>query len=706
MPSFVENAVLWLRLHLLPNKTKAILENTGRSAQQARFPQPWLSGFDQLQRHGDVWRSGNLATDCSGHSKHLRIISIFSANNNAILHDCNCNTAGADVGIPSRANDAPWPDRDANAKTPYFLSSTSTVYFAILAVSYLRRCVFFAMDAANSPRQPLSELLGNFSYVGPAEQQRHLSGAIATKRRRIELQDPATTSTLAREPRKNVTKPAPEKATKRTKSPTKKPRTVTEAATAAYQPLPAAADTPSTASKFFGPEKPLPEQPVVEKVKKPRKPRTKAAESTTTEPKKAPRPKKVKVTFEKPLPPPLYSPHHALKQAEQQSFLFGTSSQLAAEESPTFIRQMQAALLESELVTSTQAKGISPVKMSCAKVPTAPHGTSLSIGQADSEHWRASSRNWKGGLLNEKSGLKVKKKPTAPSVTKPKPVVPEPIIIHSDPPEEIPAPQTVPKAAKQQRKTPTADPDSFINIDDISDHEPPPTPSPPRRKASASPVPVKPLIFGLPPLASKVSKVSTTIGDALPRARFGEPKILPIPSPEPAQIEQPVKTVLASNGVLKSTDAKWGPIKTELFPQVTAAIRAEPRSTDKENPSWWQKVLLYDPIVLEDLTAFLNAQDIRVTVQRQIPKKATKGRKKKDAEESTENAIPSEITKPTKGRKKKTAEESAEVVVTSETGVQEIREEVQAWMVQKWCEEKSICCLWKEGLRGGVRSNY
>ncbi|KAK4953009.1 5'-flap endonuclease [Elasticomyces elasticus] len=616
------------------------------------------------------------------------------------------STHGADVGIPSRANDAPSPDRDANAKTPSSLSSTSTVYSAILAVFLLRRCVFRTMDAANSPRQPLSELLGNFSYVGPAEQQRHLSGAIATKRRRIELQDPAATSALAREPRKNTNKAVPEKAKKRTKSPTKKPRTVTEAATAAYQPLPAAAEPLSTASKFFVPEKPSPEQPVVEKVKKPRKPRTKAAESTTTEPKKAPRPKKVKVTFEKPLPPPLYSPHHALKQAEQQSFLFGTSSQLAAEESPTFIRQMQAALMESELVTSTQAMGISPVKMSCAKVPTAPHGTSLSVGQAGSEHWRASSRNWKGGLLNEKSGLKVKKKPTAPPVTKPKPVVPEPIIIHSDPPEETPAPQTALKRAKQQRKAPTADPDSFINIDDISDHEPPPTPSPPRRKASASPVPVKPLTFDIPPPTTRAPKVSTPIGDAPPRAQSGELEIQAIPSLEPAKIEQPVKTVLASNGVLKSTDAMWIPIKAQLFPQVTAAIRAEPRSTDKENPSWWQKVLLYDPIVLEDLTAFLNAKDIRVTVQRQIPKKATKGRKKKGTEENTENAIPSEITKPTKGKKKKAAEESAEVVVASETGVQEIREEVQAWMVQKWCEEKSICCLWKEGLRGGVRSNY
>ncbi len=93
------------------------------------------------------------------------------------------------------------------------------------------------------------------------------------------------------------------------------------------------------------------------------------------------------------------------------------------------------------------------------------------------------------------------------------------------------------------------------------------------------------------------------------------------------------------------------------------------------NPSWHEKILLYDPIVLEDLTAWLNQQGLRFEIERLKPKTKTRGRKKKDA--------PPEV-------------DEWEV----------IKYELKAWMVQKWCEDNSICCLWKEGLRGGVKARY
>ncbi|KAK3075972.1 5'-flap endonuclease [Teratosphaeriaceae sp. CCFEE 6253] len=536
---------------------------------------------------------------------------------------------------------------------------------AALAFLLLRRCMRATMDLADSPRKPLGELIGNLGYTGHAE-KRNLSGEAITKRRRIELQDPATTSILARKPLKAAIElPAPVKPKKRAKSPAKKPRTVTEAATAAYQPPRAPAEPESTASKFFAPEE------VVAKPKKPRKPRTKPAEGVAPAAKKPGRPKKVKVTFEKPLPPPLYSPQHATLQAEQQSFLFGTSSQLAAEESPSFIRQMQAAIVESELVPSTQAMGISPKRMSCAKVPTAPHGTSLSVGQADLEHWRAASRDWKGGLLREKSGLKTRKKPAAPAVKPPTVVEAR----KPPPPDPVPMVQPAPPAAAVEKQHPASEPDSFINIDDISDHEPAPTPSPPRRKASASPKPVPPLIFDVPS------------------------------SPLPVPADPRVKTILASNAVLKATDAQWPALRAQLFPQITAVVKTAQRGTDPGKPSWYQKILLYDPIVLEDLMAWLNAQGLRVAVQRSQPKKGGKGSgKKQGAQDGAEGVQPSESVK---GRKNKGAGASA----VAEGGLSEqnhevVQEELQPWMVQKWCEEKSVCCLWKEGLRGGVRGNY
>lgn len=81
--------------------------------------------------------------------------------------------------------------------------------------------------------------------------------------------------------------------------------------------------------------------------------------------------------------------------------------------------------------------------------------------------------------------------------------------------------------------------------------------------------------------------------------------------------------------------------------------------------------------MLEDFTAWLNEQGLKVEVKRLKPKAKKRGRKKKDAGPE-EEAVEWEVQ----------------------------RETLQAWMVQKWCEEKSVCCLWKEGLRGGVRTRY
>ncbi|KAK0300827.1 5'-flap endonuclease, partial [Friedmanniomyces endolithicus] len=207
--------------------------------------------------------------------------------------------------------------------------------------------------------------------------------------------------------------------------------------------------------------------------------------------------------------------------------------------------------------------------------------------------------------------------------------------------------QTVPTPVTNPQQVLASEPDSFIDIDDISDHEPPPTLSPPRRKASASPTPVKPLTF-----------------------KIASP-------PAPAPVEQSAKIILASSAGLKATDAQWPLIKAKLFQQVTAAVKAAARSADPAKPSWHQKILLYDPIVLEDLTVWVNAQGLGLLVRRLETKKSVKARKKKGAERSTEAPLP------------------------DDPDYVEAREEVQAWMVQKWCEEKGICCLWKEGLRGG-----
>ncbi|KAK4143960.1 uncharacterized protein C8A04DRAFT_36998 [Dichotomopilus funicola] len=43
------------------------------------------------------------------------------------------------------------------------------------------------------------------------------------------------------------------------------------------------------------------------------------------------------------------------------------------------------------------------------------------------------------------------------------------------------------------------------------------------------------------------------------------------------------------------------------FQSITRAIQSAPRSTDPSKPSWHEKMLMYDPIIIEDLAAWLNA---------------------------------------------------------------------------------------------------
>ncbi|KAK7403892.1 5'-flap endonuclease [Neonectria punicea] len=86
-----------------------------------------------------------------------------------------------------------------------------------------------------------------------------------------------------------------------------------------------------------------------------------------------------------------------------------------------------------------------------------------------------------------------------------------------------------------------------------------------------------------------------------------------------------------------------------MFDHITKAIKSTSRTTDPANPSWHEKILLYDPIVLEDLAAWLN---------------------------------------------------SGELTRAGFDG------EISPGEVKKWCESKSVCCLWKVNLRGKERKRF
>jgi hypothetical protein len=130
-----------------------------------------------------------------------------------------------------------------------------------------------------------------------------------------------------------------------------------------------------------------------------------------------------------------------------------------------------------------------------------------------------------------------------------------------------------------------------------------------------------------------------------------EPHLMPSPScrrRRPSQIgalPPPLKLLTSSSSV----DALPALSQESLFDHITIAIKSLSPTKDPTKPTWHEKILLYDPIVLEDLTVWLN------------------------------------------------------------TGALENigwDGEVEPKIVKKWCESKGICCLWKENLRGGSRSRY
>jgi len=89
--------------------------------------------------------------------------------------------------------------------------------------------------------------------------------------------------------------------------------------------------------------------------------------------------------------------------------------------------------------------------------------------------------------------------------------------------------------------------------------------------------------------------------------------------------------------------------QSNLFGFITKAVTTAPRSTDPQNPSWHEKMLMYDPIVLEDLTAWLNSGQLdRVGYDNEV--------------------APGEV--------------------------------------KQWCESKSVCCLWRFNLNGKERKRF
>ncbi|RTE82121.1 hypothetical protein BHE90_003412 [Fusarium euwallaceae] len=174
------------------------------------------------------------------------------------------------------------------------------------------------------------------------------------------------------------------------------------------------------------------------------------------------------------------------------------------------------------------------------------------------------------------------------------------------------------------------------------------TPSP--RKAKAATSPKKSALAPKSPKRKKgASKPVIEIPDS--NSDFGSDLASSPDSPMDEMFSPPPLDLSLSTGddTELSLTASQNDQEIVLFEYIAKAIRSTPRTTDPTEPSWHEKILLYDPIVLEDLAAWLNTGEL------------------------------------------------------SRVGYDE---EVNPNDVKKWCESQSICCLWRVNLRGKERKRF
>ena len=126
--------------------------------------------------------------------------------------------------------------------------------------------------------------------------------------------------------------------------------------------------------------------------------------------------------------------------------------------------------------------------------------------------------------------------------------------------------------------------------------------------------------------------------------------ILPTQSPLETSL---TTTERAGQATLSTKEAKITPAaatdekQAYLLQKITEAIDKEPPTHDATRPSWHEKILMYDPIILEDLAQWLNVTGL---------------------------------------------------------GTVGCDDEVWPGLVREWCAARSITCVWRMSLRGVARS--
>ena len=616
-----------------------------------------------------------------------------------------------------------------------------------------------------------THLISNFTYESPTPKVTNNTATPAeatkgiTKRRRVELVELPGVQTTSRES-------SPVKG----KAPKKKPRTITDLVTGQYAPRDASLDAQAITSDLFSPRTSTMKVPLNDVAatdgdapqKKPVRKRSKSRDSSEgTTAKAKPRARKA---AKKPPPKPksvaekLLSPTSALHRMNRQEVLFGTSSQLALEESPTTVRQIQRAITESE-------QDIGETSL----LRASPRWPNLQRIEGKRGLWRESTRDSEGGLLEDTENIYIPEPDRTqdlPLLTDVAPDEPKlssefvdiediepaaPIAISSDlptPPRSQVQAFTVQSEPRKQVLDDVFDDidnfdcglppsnqnaesqNSFADIDDFQSassadarQSPPDMPMPPAsapvtatvtatgspKKRRGRPPKAKdaiPTVTASAPPPQRRQSPSQQVSQRLPSTppkgsgRFidieeildSEDEALEAFSPTPPRVRKlqdspplplafgrhpsaPATLEVDDVGItpifrILTAHLEWANIKPSICAFITAHIRSIPPTTDPKKPSWHEKILMYDPIILEDFTAYLNSN--------------TKLRTYKRATQKQIKAYNNELKM--KGNAILGLERDDQVLATEK--------ELEVHMVRDWCQEMSICCIHAKESRG------
>ena len=208
------------------------------------------------------------------------------------------------------------------------------------------------------------------------------NGEAVKKKRRIDLVNGIPAPHVSEKP-------------KRCKSPRKRPQTVTEKATAPFAAVNSI--SPPSLLQYFGAPKSESVIPATDVADTPNTPVTVGLRPAVKKvPKSKPKTHKAKKTVHK--LPILLSPESAVKDAGNQDLIFGTSSQLAREESPTFFKELQLAMKESE--STAELMEASAKDYSFLDLPSGRSRSSdVRAIAASKSLWSAASRDIDGSLV-------------------------------------------------------------------------------------------------------------------------------------------------------------------------------------------------------------------------------------------------------------------------------------------------------------------